>query len=122
MKISISTEGVERAADELAACGKRLNYTAAGIGEDLNSPGGDDPAVFVDVEKVRLRKQQQILERDARKIEMMADVLRRVSEEIDSAEGSILDHEAEVGAGEKTVGMNDLDRIGSLIEEAVKPV
>lgn len=116
--IGISADNLRLAADELAACAKRLRYSSACLGSDIGRLGGSGAVQHEYVN--RLGRQRDLLESDIQKTEMMASVLSRIADEADLTESAVLDGEDAVTRAEEKIEVRDLSQVSQLIDGAIR--
>ena len=116
--IGISVEKIRLAADDLAACAKRLRYSSACLGSDIDRlrESGAVQHEYIN----RLGKQRDLLETDIAKTEMMVAVLARIADESELTENAVLDHEDSVTRAEEKIEVRDLYRVSQLIDEVMR--
>ena len=117
MVIRIKTEEIENAADDLQAVRKRLLHSLA----DLISIEGRmrNAGLGMSSECVELRRQQNILESDLAKLDVMAGVLKRTAGEMSDAEESVLDSDIRYDSESMDVSVCDLNGIADMVDEVM---
>ena len=130
MTIRISTEGVMRAADELTQCGKSLRYSSAELASDIEELKAEEHAGDagtgeygadgdISEEILQLERQQRELEVRIRDVDIMVNILERLSDEAEMTEDIIRDHADEIGAGMSEAGVSDLSGTAEMIDKVL---
>ena len=118
MEIRVRTEMLEKAAEELSSCVKRLRYTDTGLSSSLKRLESEREGRGYDLYR-ELKRLEEQLESCIMRAEIMADVLMRVSQEMSSNEQQILS-DVSFDPDDIKIGISDLDRLSDIVSEVVK--